>query len=635
MNIKVQLCGIVLLLIGFLLYYPKKKLQTSSKRAFVWFYFITLCCVILDIVSIVVIENAAYLPVVFVKFICKSYLISLVATALCSIIYIGVDIVFYKNSFRRAEIVCGILALAISICIMALPLDIFFDSETHVVYTYGPAAMMTYLGTVGIILTCCYLLVKYKGYIQKRRHSAMLLWMLIWYASALIQFLNPQFLVVGFGSCLGVVIIYLQYENPEINMDRESGMFNQTAIYQLIRQIYYEKSSYAVFTFINDHRFARDYIQLTMPGLINALLHVKNACVFKTADDEIVMMIPNHDVQEFSTAMVEKLTTNELGQHDENDNLKVLFMNDCLLAPKPEDFFAILRYCRRKKITQSVRQFIDINESVMNEMLDENKLFKTIEEAINNNRIEVYYQPIYSTNNKKFVSAEALVRMFDADGKMLPVYDAIKASEDSGQIHRLGEIVFEKVCQMIKEQHIEEYGIEYVEINLSMVQCSDEKLAERYIRIMEEYNINPKFINLEITESATVEMKKTLLANMKKLIQYGITFSLDDFGTGQSNLNYIVEMPVQIVKFDREMTKSYFESHKGRFVMNAAMHMIQGMKLHIVSEGIETKEQLETMEELGIEYIQGFYFSKPLPLLEFIEFISHQKEDSQQESLVM
>ena len=94
-------------------------------------------------------------------------------------------------------------------------------------------------------------------------------------------------------------------------------------------------------------------------------------------------------------------------------------------------------------------------------------------------------------------------------------------------------------------------------------------------------------------------------------------------------------MPVQIVKFDREMTKSYFESHKGRFVMNAAMHMIQGMKLHIVSEGIETKEQLETMEELGIEYIQGFYFSKPLPLLEFIEFISHQKEDSQQESLVM
>ena len=80
-------------------------------------------------------------------------------------------------------------------------------------------------------------------------------------------------------------------------------------------------------------------------------------------------------------------------------------------------------------------------------------------------------------------------------------------------------------------------------------------------------------------------------------------------------------MPVQIVKFDREMTKAYFESRKGRFVMNAAMHMIQGMELSIVSEGIETKDQLETMIDLGIDYIQGFYFSKPIPAVEFIEYI--------------
>lgn len=125
---------------------------------------------------------------------------------------------------------------------------------------------------------------------------------------------------------------------------------------------------------------------------------------------------------------------------------------------------------------------------------------------------------------------------------------------------------------------------------------------------MERYQIDPSNINLEITESATMEMKQTLLANMEKLIAYGVSFSLDDFGTGQSNLNYIVEMPVQIVKFDRVMTQAYFSSQKGRFVMNAAMHMIQDMKLGIVSEGIETQEQLTAMEQLGIDYIQGFYF---------------------------
>ena len=105
-------------------------------------------------------------------------------------------------------------------------------------------------------------------------------------------------------------------------------------------------------------------------------------------------------------------------------------------------------------------------------------------------------------------------------------------------------------------------------------------------------------------------------------MDYGVRFSLDDFGTGQSNLNYIVDMPVDIVKFDRDMTNAYFENGKAKYVMDGAMHMVQGMNLEIVSEGIETREQYETMEELGISYIQGYYFSKPLSEQQFLQFIS-------------
>ncbi len=139
---------------------------------------------------------------------------------------------------------------------------------------------------------------------------------------------------------------------------------------------------------------------------------------------------------------------------------------------------------------------------------------------------------------------------------------------------------------------------------------------------MEKYGVDPDFINLEITESASMSAKKTLLNNMKNLIKYGISFSLDDFGTGQSNLNYIVDMPVDIVKFDRDMINAYFENGKAKYVMDAAMHMVHGMDLEIVSEGIETKEQYQTMEELGISYIQGYYFSKPLSERQFLEFIA-------------
>ena len=154
-----------------------------------------------------------------------------------------------------------------------------------------------------------------------------------------------------------------------------------------------------------------------------------------------------------------------------------------------------------------------------------------------------------------------------------------------------------------------------------MVQCAYNELAKDYIRIMEENGVASELINLEITESASMNARKTLLDNMKRLMDYGVTFSLDDFGTGQSNLNYIIDMPVEIVKFDKGMTNAYFENGKAKYIMDAAMNMIRGLDLKIVSEGVETAEQFYTMENLGINYIQGYYFSKPLPADEFLEFI--------------
>lgn len=134
--------------------------------------------------------------------------------------------------------------------------------------------------------------------------------------------------------------------------------------------------------------------------------------------------------------------------------------------------------------------------------------------------------------------------------------------------------------------------------------------------------MDPSCINLEITESASIQTRNNLLENMQILIDYGVKFSLDDFGNGESNLNYIVNMPVSIVKFDRDMSQAYFANQKAKFVMEAAMHMIHDMQLEIVSEGVETKEQMEAIVALGIEYIQGYYFSKPLPEEEFLKFVS-------------
>lgn len=625
MNIKVQACGLVLLIVLYLLYHRKRTLPTYSKRAYVRLYCLTVCCITMDILSIMAIEYASVLPGFFVRSVCKGYLMTLILAALGGVQYIGVDILLYDRDFRRGERAIVFAAAGICTAIVLLPIEIYHDPVTHQVYTYGSAPTMTYLGAVSLILLNLFLILRYRNQIRARRRRAMLLWMLLWMGSALLQFFFAELLVVGFGSCLGVVIIYLQFENPEINLDRASGMYNQTAFYEFIRQIFYDRAEYAAFVFVNEHRFSGNESQAAMQSLEKVLLGTPKVNVFRTADDEIVALLERSEQKERDVAWIQQYITERLLRFDRGNVIRVLYLEDCLLTVHPDEFFALLRYCRRKKISRTMQRFLTVGSADVERMIGESDLLQKVDEAILMNRIEVYYQPIYSVRQGIFTSAEALVRLFDARGNMLPVYDSICASEENGRIDRIGEIVFEKVCQMLSGEQPEQYGLRYVEVNLSAEQCSEQDLAERYIRIMERYNVAPDRINLEITESAAVGARQTLLANMQRLISYGVSFSLDDFGTGQSNLNYIVEMPVQLVKFDREMTQAYFKSEKGRFVMDATMHMIQDMKLGIVSEGIESKEQFEEMERLQIDYIQGFYFSRPLPLYHFLHFLQEHQ----------
>lgn len=203
----------------------------------------------------------------------------------------------------------------------------------------------------------------------------------------------------------------------------------------------------------------------------------------------------------------------------------------------------------------------------------------------------------------------------------MPPAKFIPIAEETGLISRLGEIVFDKTCQFIKEHNLKDYGVDYIEVNLSVKQCENGNFSDTYIGIMRKYDLSPECINLEITETASIQTKQILLENMERLIEYGVRFSLDDFGNGESNLNYIVDMPVSIVKFDKYMSQAYFENQKAKFVMEAAMRMIHDMELKIVSEGVETKEQMDTIVGLGIDYIQGYHFSKPLPATQYLEFI--------------
>lgn len=620
MNIEVQCCGLAILALLWIFYFKQRTLGLYSEKLFLLTMTFTTLCVALDILSIAAIVNMKYLPGWLLAFVCKTYIVTLIWVGYLGLVYSSTDVNVKEEQKRLVKIYTAMVVTG-TVLIYVLPIHYYLDEQA--VYTYGPSCMATYFfALLFVIATLIKVTIHGKGMNPKRRR-AVVIWMLIWIMAAVIQFLDARLLLVGFASVLGMVILFFELENPDANLDRETGAFNAHALGEYMKQLFTHQEKFSALLIAFDgttrgNENAEEHLNEVLIEVINFLEKKKSIRVFKTVEKEIVIVFRSEDDMQEIFLSIKEWIRNRW----ENTMPYYVLLQDSTLMRNSEEIFSMLRYFRLEGKKAVGNHIVILDKRRIDKVREREQVEKMILAAIEEERIEVFYQPIYSTKQKRFVSAEALVRIKEKDGTIIPPGVFIPIAESTGLISKIGEAVFEKVCRFIKENNIrKDYGIDYIEVNLSVKQCEGRELADLYIDIMKKYDLDPSTINLEITESASIQMRHVLLENMQMLIDYGVSFSLDDFGNGESNLNYIVDMPVSIVKFDRDMSQAYFANQKAKFVMEAAMRMIHDMELKIVSEGVETKEQMETIVELGIDYIQGYYFSKPLPEEQFLQFV--------------
>lgn len=620
-NIEVQLCGLVMMSVLCYFSFKNQSVVLKSARIYRELLVATMCCVAFDAMSVVGIYAAVYtdwFPQWAAVTLCKTYLFTLIWTCCFSFYYVCYDVKRIRNHRKLKWVFAGI-ALISSLVMTVLPLSYYADGR--VVYSYGPAVDLTFIvGPVYIIGTFA-VTVMFSKNMNPHRRNAVRVCMILDAVSAMIQLQNRQLLLVGYAMSVGMVILFSKMENPEVGIDRISGVFSFQVFMDYMRQLFEENKACACVIIAENERLdksdaSEEDVILEMTGYLSGISGGK---VFRGIGNDFIVTFFSRDMARLEIMEIQKrFRETWVGNVRLQPNL--LLIPDTEIAEDAEEIVSVYQYYATNRNNQNGETFVLDQEAFAN-LRFYKKMQQEVQEALRDDRIEVFLQPIYSVKQQNFPSAEALVRLREKDGGIMMPGSFVPAAEQSGLIEQLGERVFEKVCAMIKGYEMEKLGIRYIEVNLSVKQCENRNLASKYAKVIQDAGIRPDNINLEITESGFVTRREILLENMDALKNFGCTFSLDDFGTGESNLEYIVRMPVDIVKFDRMMLLEYFKNTKAKIMMEHVIEMVKQMGMKIVVEGVEDHSQLEAMETLGADYIQGYYFSRPVPVDEFVEFI--------------
>lgn len=244
---------------------------------------------------------------------------------------------------------------------------------------------------------------------------------------------------------------------------------------------------------------------------------------------------------------------------------------------------------------------------------------KAILRALDENNFEVYYQPVFSKFDE-LKAAEALVRLRDSEcGEILPE-EFIPIAIQMGKMNEIGLQVFEQVADFIHQNDMEALGINYVEVNVSLAECLEPDLPQNLMAILEAHNVPKGMINLQISEEALVGMHADLLHNMHAMNEEGVNFSLDDYGSSSITLAYIMTLPFQFVKIDKSVLWTAIENRSAMEAFRASVNTLKDFSVKIVVEGVETREMAEHLKRLGCDYLQGFYYAKPLNVKDFKDF---------------
>ena len=628
-----ELCSLIILVSVTLHYASAKRFPTFTNKIFT---VILLCAMLdlgLDIVGCITLENIATVPV-WVNYLVNGLFYSMhtiLTLLMCVYVLYLVGYSFKKNKALLVVFVPAAIFLGILLINPFTGLVFSIGTERgEQGFLLGPLHVLVYVCVVLYMIMLIIIVVVHSGKLTNKQVFTIMLFTIILTIAMSIQMRFPNLILTGTGITMAIILWDLSLQSPETMLDEETGAFNSHALQLFLdgelgrRQIHATVVNVdGLSTFERGPGSLASKTLTRQVGEFFARARKRRNWFFRDANNRFWIISRNRaelesvairiaarfrkgwDVAGINVHLMAKVLVASTNTHSKLSPAELVSIaNDILdsenvindkIARLNIDSSLLAKYRRQQIIDESMRRSVKTNEGLY-----------------------ICFQPLVSSEGQKVNAAEVLLRYNDPSLGPIPPSEFIPVIEKRGLALFIDTFVVDQACRFL-EAHPE---IDMLHVNLSATEFFHNPV-KRISDIVQKYNVDPKKICFEITESSAAKKPAILASFMNQMIEKGFSFALDDYGTGYSNVLQVLSMPFTVVKLDKILLS---EGQRSRSFLENTIRMFKELNLICVVEGIESREQVKMVTSLGGVWMQGFLFSPPLEEKEYLDYISKHSE---------
>lgn len=629
-NIWCELSSFIFLLLVLIQFSLTRKFPNRKNKHFVFYLFAAGIDIGTNIVSSIFISYPTAIPLWLNYLASQIFYLAQFALTFALFNYIRLICGFMNRRYNRKFLPFFIFSGLCAAAILTNPwTHWFFYFDQNLEYCRNTGLPILIIATAVNLFGAWFLSFRKRKEIGGIYSLSLGLLIFLVYGFTLIQTFYPHMLLSGISISMGTILIYLNLQNPQDQKDPMTKAYSRNVFIEYLEECLTNHRNYPIVFFDIRHTsafnktFGETNGNLMIRGIAQLLIQQSNHnLVFRYTGDSFMIVIRDRESVAQINARIQKLLQSsiEIGNIEFDVSLNGFIFTQLREMTSIHELINILEFAIEKCKENPGKPLLVTSETI--QMANRHaQIQRALSDALENETITVLLQPIYDVKRRQFLYAEALSRIEDSELGTLMPGEFIPIAEKSGQIGRLCTQVLKKACEYLgKLPKGKKPPFDCISVNLSMADCLNPKLADDIIYILEVFGTDPARLILEITETmATVS--PVLADNMVKLKKIGIKFACDDFGTGYANLDLISKLPFTSAKLGKSII-SLISNEKERKIITQMTKLLKELGMRTVAEGIEDEETARLATEAGSDFLQGFFYSKPIALDPMVTFLN-------------